>query len=120
VACDNVPFHKLKSPYFRALMGYVTCAIVESGSPPIYTTICEWIVRSFNRHKGVVTELLGRSLGRINNSFDAWSSRRFTSIDNTDWTPNMTAVRATIKYAIATGRLDKEVESISASQILSR
>ncbi len=80
VACDNVPFHKLESPYFRDLMGYANSAIVESGSLPTHSTIREWIVRSFNRHKGVVTELLGRSLSRINVSFDAWSSRRFTSL----------------------------------------
>ncbi|XP_044716004.1 transposase [Hirsutella rhossiliensis] len=40
----------------------------------------DWIVRSFNCHKGVVTELLRRSLSRINVSFDAWSSRKFTSL----------------------------------------
>ncbi|KAL6405698.1 Ribonuclease H-like protein [Ilyonectria robusta] len=80
VACDNVPFNKLESPYFRELMGYANSAIIESGSLPTHTTIREWIVRSFNRHKGVVTEILGRSLGRINISFDAWSSRKFTSL----------------------------------------
>ena len=37
--------------------------------------------------------------------------------DPQNWTPNMTAVRATIKYAIATGRLDRKVESTPASQI---
>jgi len=26
--------------------------------------------------------------------------------DNKDWTPNMVAVRATIRFAMATGRLD--------------
>jgi hypothetical protein len=80
VACDNVPFHKLESPYFRDLMEYANHAIVDSGSLPTHSTIREWIVRSFSRHKGVVTELLGRSLSRINISFDAWSSRRFTSL----------------------------------------
>lgn len=80
VACDNIPFNKLESPYFRELMGYANSAIIESGSLPTHTTIREWIVRSFNRHKGVVTELLGRSLSRINISFDAWSSRKFTSL----------------------------------------
>ena len=64
----------------RDLMGYANSAIIESGSLPTYSTIREWIVRSFNRHKGVVTELLGRSLSRINVSFDAWSSRRFTTL----------------------------------------
>jgi hypothetical protein len=80
VACDNVPFNKLESPYFRDLMGYANGAIIESGSLPTHSTMREWIVRSFNRHKGVVTELLGRSLSRINISFDAWTSRRFTSL----------------------------------------
>ncbi|OBS17423.1 hypothetical protein FPOA_12072 [Fusarium poae] len=61
-------------------MAYANSAIVDSGSLPTHSTIREWIVRTFSRHKGVVTELLGRSLSRINISFDAWSSRRFTSL----------------------------------------
>ncbi|KAJ6437326.1 retrovirus polyprotein [Purpureocillium lavendulum] len=80
VACDNIPFHKLESPYFRDLMAYANSAIVDSGSVPTHSTIRDWIVRSFNRHKGVVTELLRRSLSRINVSFDAWSSRKFMSL----------------------------------------
>lgn len=80
VACDNIPFHKLESPYFRDLMAYANSAIADSGSIPTHSTIRDWIVRSFNRHKGVVTELLCRSLSRINVSFDAWSSRKFTSL----------------------------------------
>ncbi|OBS16274.1 hypothetical protein FPOA_13066 [Fusarium poae] len=80
VACDNIPFYKLESPYFRDLMAYANSAIVDSGSLSTHSTIREWIVRTFSRHKGVVTELLGRSLSRINISFDAWSSRRFTSL----------------------------------------
>ncbi|KAJ3453198.1 hypothetical protein MRS44_018853 [Fusarium solani] len=80
VACDNVPFHKLESPYFRELMEYANGAIIESGSLPTHNTMREWIVRTFNRHKGVVTELLGRSLSRVNVSFDVWTSRKFTSL----------------------------------------
>jgi hypothetical protein len=80
VACDNVPFHALESPHFRELMEYSNNAIIESGSLPTHTTIREWIIRSFNSHKGVVTELLGRSISRIHISFDAWSSRKFTSL----------------------------------------
>ncbi|KAJ6436796.1 putative 115 kDa protein in type-1 retrotransposable element R1DM [Purpureocillium lavendulum] len=80
VACDNIPFHKLESPYFRDLLAYANSAIVDSGSVPTHSTIRDWIVRSFNRHKGVVTELLRRSLSRINVSFDAWSSRKFMSL----------------------------------------
>jgi hypothetical protein len=80
VACDNVPFNTLESPYFRELMEYANSAIIESGSLPTHNTMREWIVRTFNRHKGVVTELLGRSLSRINVSFDMWTSRKFTSL----------------------------------------
>ncbi|KAJ6436537.1 MHYT domain-containingsignaling protein [Purpureocillium lavendulum] len=80
VACDNIPFHKLESPYFRDLMAYANSVIADSGSIPTHSTIREWIVRSFNRHKGVVAELLCRSLSRINVSFDAWSSRKFMSL----------------------------------------
>ena len=80
VAYDNVPFNKLESRYFRELMEYANSAIIESGSLPTHNTIREWIIRSFNGHKGVITELLGRSLSKINVSFDAWSSRKFTSL----------------------------------------
>ena len=80
VACDNVPFHALESPRFRDLLQYANHAIIESGSLPTHSTIREWIIRSFDRHKGVVTELLGRALSRIHVSFDAWSSRNFTSL----------------------------------------
>ncbi|KAG7423080.1 Zinc finger BED domain-containing protein DAYSLEEPER [Fusarium oxysporum f. sp. raphani] len=80
VACDNVPFNTLESPYFRELMEYANSAIIESGSLPTHNTMREWIVRTFNRHKGVVTELLGRSLSRINVSFDVWTSRKYTSL----------------------------------------
>ncbi|PNP55197.1 hypothetical protein FNYG_15548 [Fusarium nygamai] len=46
VACDNVPFNKLESPYFRELMGYANSAIIESGSLPTHTTIRDWIFTS--------------------------------------------------------------------------
>lgn len=79
VTCDNVPFNKLESPYFRELMEYTNSAVIE-GSLPTRNTMRDWIVGAFNRHKGVVTELLGRSLSRINISFDVWTSRKFTSL----------------------------------------
>lgn len=80
VTCDNIPYHKLESPYFCELMAYANSAIIESGSLPTYSTIRQWVIQSFSRHKGVVVELLGRSLSRINVSFDAWSSRKFKSL----------------------------------------
>lgn len=80
VTCDNIPYHKLKSPYFRKLMAYANSAIIESGNLPTHSTIREWVIQSFSRHKGVVVELLGRSLSRINISFNAWSSRKFKSL----------------------------------------
>ncbi|OAR03118.1 hypothetical protein LLEC1_06175 [Akanthomyces lecanii] len=80
VACDDIPFHKIESPYFRDLMVYTNSAITDSGSLPTHSTMREWIIRSFNHHKGVVTELLGLSLSRIDISFGAWSSRMFTSL----------------------------------------
>lgn len=45
VTCDNIPFHKLESPYFRDLMAsYTNSAVVDSGSLPTHSTIREWIV----------------------------------------------------------------------------
>jgi hypothetical protein len=32
--------------------------------------------------------------------------------DPKDWTPTLSAVHATIKYAIATGRLEREIEQV--------
>jgi hypothetical protein len=34
--------------------------------------------------------------------------------DPKDWTPDLSAVHATIKYAIATGRFDRESEQVAA------
>jgi len=42
VACDNIPFHKLESPYFRDLMAYANSAIADSGSIPTHSTIRDW------------------------------------------------------------------------------
>jgi hypothetical protein len=39
------------------------------------------------------------------------------SSDPHNWRPNIKAVRKTVKYAISTGRLDREVEQAPASQI---
>ncbi|KAI1157370.1 hypothetical protein F5B18DRAFT_645302 [Nemania serpens] len=61
-------------------MKYTNGATIESGSLPTHSTACKWILRSFDRHKGVITELLARSLSCINISFNAWSSRKFTSL----------------------------------------
>ncbi|KAF5227319.1 hypothetical protein FANTH_14791 [Fusarium anthophilum] len=56
-------------------MEYASSTIIESGSLLTHNAMREWIVRTFNRHKGVVTELLGHSLSRINVSSEAWTSR---------------------------------------------
>ena len=39
VACDNIPFHTLESPYFQDLMAYTNSSIVDSGSMPTHSTI---------------------------------------------------------------------------------
>ena len=36
--------------------------------------------------------------------------------DPATWTPNVNAVRATIKFAITTGRLDTEAEQLTNAQ----
>jgi hypothetical protein len=64
VTCDNIPYHKLESPYFRQLLAYANSAIIDSGSLPTHTTIREWIVRSFSQHKGTI--LLAPLSVRIN------------------------------------------------------
>ncbi|KAG6989367.1 hypothetical protein FocnCong_v021267 [Fusarium oxysporum f. sp. conglutinans] len=63
VACDNVPFNTLESPYFRELMEYANSAIIESGSLPTHNTMREWIVRTFNRHKGLTSRKFTFLLG---------------------------------------------------------
>ncbi|KJZ69950.1 hypothetical protein HIM_10658 [Hirsutella minnesotensis 3608] len=68
VACDDVPFNKLESPYFRELLEYANSAIIDTGSLPTHNTM------------RIVTELLGRSLSCINVSFDVWTNRKFTSL----------------------------------------
>ncbi|KAL9561355.1 hypothetical protein ACKAV7_014710 [Fusarium commune] len=59
VACDNVPFNTLESPYFRELMEYANSAIIESGSLPTYNTMREWIGRHCGENlAGRVSEII--------------------------------------------------------------
>lgn len=75
---DNISFHKVESPYFRRLMEYTnpTCAPFL----PSHPTLRKWLVDKFNRHKGIVTELLLSSPGLIHLSFDGWTSNNHKSL----------------------------------------
>ncbi|KAL9563934.1 hypothetical protein ACKAV7_011969 [Fusarium commune] len=59
VACDNVPFNTLESPYFRELMEYANSAIIESGSLPTHNTMREWITsRKYTSLLGLTVHFL--------------------------------------------------------------
>ncbi|KAI7771376.1 hypothetical protein LZL87_013875 [Fusarium oxysporum] len=63
VACDNVHFNTLESPYFQELIEYANSAIIKLGSLPTYNTRREWIIQTFNRHKGVTSRKFASLLG---------------------------------------------------------
>lgn len=51
VACDNIPFHKLESPYFGDLMAYANSAIADAGSIPIAHRSRAWGRKGMRRSR---------------------------------------------------------------------
>ncbi|EKG08943.1 Ribonuclease H-like protein, partial [Macrophomina phaseolina MS6] len=54
--------------------------VASTGCLPSHLTIRKWLLGEFNRHKGVVTEVLHGAPGLIHLSFDGWSSRNRLSL----------------------------------------
>ncbi|EKG09103.1 Ribonuclease H-like protein, partial [Macrophomina phaseolina MS6] len=80
IAHDNIPFRKVESERFRCLLEYTNPQVASTGCLPSHPTIRKWLLGEFNRHKGVVTEVLHGAPGLIHLSFDGWSSRNRLSL----------------------------------------
>lgn len=80
VSSDNIPFRKLESERFRRVLSYLNPAVTSTGSLPTHSTVRKWLLDEFNRHKGIVAELLQSSPGLIHLAFDGWTSCNHLSL----------------------------------------
>ena len=77
---DNIAFNQVESPYFRDLMLELNTSLGELDCLPTHRSIRDWIMKDFNRYKGMVTEHLRNALGKIHISFDMWTSRNLLTL----------------------------------------
>ena len=61
-------------------MLYANNGLEHAGCLPTRNTIRDWIIKDYKGYKGVVTELLKTSQGKVNISFDMWSSKNLLSL----------------------------------------
>ena len=80
IVCDTMPFRTVDSQYFRDLMEYSNRALVQHSAIPTHPTIASNLLAMYQKHKGVVTELLLAAPGKIHISFDGWTSRNNLSL----------------------------------------
>jgi len=52
----------------------------QAGCLPTRNTIRDWIIRDWASYKSVIQGLLGLAQGKVNISFDLWSSRNILSL----------------------------------------
>ena len=62
---DNIAFNQVESPYFRDMLLELNGSLGELGCFPTHPSIREWIMKDFNKYKGLVTEHLQNALGKI-------------------------------------------------------
>jgi hypothetical protein len=77
---DNIAFNQVESPYFRDLMVELNDSVEELGCLPTHRSVRDWIIRDFNKYKGIVRQHLQNSLGKIHISFDLWTSRNLLTL----------------------------------------
>jgi hypothetical protein len=77
---DNIAFNQVESPYFRDLMLELNASLGELGCLHTHRSIHDWIMKDFDRYKGIVTEHLHNALGKIHISFDLWTSRNLLTL----------------------------------------
>jgi hypothetical protein len=77
---DNIAFNQVESPYFRDLMLDLNGSLGELNCLPTHRSIRDWIMKDFERYKGVVAGHLHNALGKIHISFDIWTSRNLLTL----------------------------------------
>src|SRR5436309_9711648 len=65
----------IESFRFSHLLTYANSAITEARCLPTHTTTRNMVIAEFEKHKGIVTELLRGAISQIHMSFDLWTSR---------------------------------------------
>jgi hypothetical protein len=77
---DNIAFNQVESPYFRDLMLELNQSLGELHCLPCHRSIRDWIMKDFQRYKGIIAEQLRNALGKIHISFDLWTSRNLITL----------------------------------------
>ena len=77
---DNISFHKIESPRFHDLLNYTNSATATAECLPTHTTTRNMVIMEFEKHKGIITELLRGAMGQIHMSFDLWTSRNMIAL----------------------------------------
>jgi hypothetical protein len=80
---DNIAFNQVESPYFRDMMLELDGSLRQTDYLPTHRTIRDWIMRDFNRFKGIVAQHLQNALSKIHASFDLWTSRNLLTLCGT-------------------------------------
>jgi hypothetical protein len=77
---DNIAFNQVESPFFRDFVYELGGIMHGNDLLPTHRTIRDWIIRDFNRFKGIVVEQIQNALSRIHISFDLWTSRSLLTL----------------------------------------
>jgi hypothetical protein len=80
IVLDNVAFDQVDSPVFREMMLCAHEGLDQAGCLPTRNTIRDWIIRDWASYKNVIQGLLGLAKGKVNISFDLWSSCNILSL----------------------------------------
>ena len=70
---QQIPYSAVDQPEFRDLLLYLAPGLKDTLSTS-HTTIARWVQAEYRAAKGVVKELLAKSLSKIHLSFDLWTS----------------------------------------------
>jgi hypothetical protein len=77
---DNIAFNQVESPYFRDVMLELNGSLEEIHCLPNHRSIRDWIMKDYERYKGIIAEQLRNALGKIHMSFDLWTSRNLLTL----------------------------------------
>jgi hypothetical protein len=79
---DNIPFQKVDSPYFRAVLSRIA-PFLKQDKFLSARTVRRWMLRELTLHKQDIRKLLHNSYGKIHLAFDIWTSRTNRALNGT-------------------------------------
>ena len=100
IIIDNIALDQVDSSAFWEMMLYANDGLEHAGCLPTRNTIWDWIIKDYKGYKGVVTELLKTLQGKVNISFNMWSSK------------NLLYLYSLVVHFIANGKLYQFLLSI--------